>query len=117
MTSEYVDDVPYVRHFVEELSPPRLRLAAALNGVAPPDGDDFDYLEIGCAHGDTTNALAAAHPNARFIGVDIAPEHIAQAKRLARDGGLENVGFLERDLAAIEDEIGEMDYITAHGVL
>lgn len=118
MTSEYVDDVPYVRHFVEELSPPRLRLVAALNGVPPPSGDDFDYLELGCAHGDTLAALAAAHPEARFVGVDIAHEHIAQAKRLARDGGLENVGFLERDFAALEEEdLGAFDYVAAHGVL
>jgi SAM-dependent methyltransferase len=118
VTAEYVDDVPYVRHFVDELSPPRLRLVAALNGIAPPPGNDFDYLELGCAHGDTLAALAAAHPDARFVGIDISKEHIAQAKRLARDGGLENVGFLERDFSSLaEGEIGEFDYITAHGVL
>src|SRR5438445_598727 len=29
---EYVTDVAYLRNFVEDLAPPRLRLAAALNG-------------------------------------------------------------------------------------
>jgi SAM-dependent methyltransferase len=118
MSAEYVDDVPYVRHFVGELSPVRLRLVAALNGVTPPSGDDFDYLEIGCAHGDTLAAMAAAHPRARFVGVDLSAAHVASAKKLAREGGLENVGVLERAFSALADEdVGEFDYVVAHGVL
>jgi SAM-dependent methyltransferase len=118
VSAEYVDDVPYVRHVIAELSPTRLRLAAALNGVTPPPPDDFDYCELGCAHGDTLVALAAAHPDGRFLGVDLSAAHVASAKRLARDGGLENVGVLERDFSALVDEdVGEFDYIVAHGVL
>ncbi|CAN5769364.1 methyltransferase regulatory domain-containing protein [soil metagenome] len=118
VSAEYVDDVPYVRHFVAELSPARIRLAAALNGIAPPPADDFDYCELGCAQADTLCALAAAHPRARFLGIDLSALHIAAAKRLARDGALENIGFLERDFANLDEEdIGEFDFIVAHGVL
>ncbi len=40
------------------------------------------------------------------------------AKKLARDGALDNVGFLENDFEAlIEEDIGEFDVIGAHGVL
>lgn len=114
----YVSDVAYVRHFIDELVPSRIRLAAATGGVTPPPARDFDYCEVGCAHGDTTAALAAAHPQARFLGVDIVGEHIVSAKKLARDGALDNVGFLENDFEAlIEEDIGEFDFITAHGVL
>lgn len=117
-TAGYVADVPYVRHFIDELVPARLRIAAATGGVTPPDGADFDYCEIGCAHGDTTAALAAAYPRARFLGVDIVGEHVTSAKKLARDGALDNVGFLENDFEALIDEdIGDFDFITAHGVL
>lgn len=115
---EYVDDVPYIRQYVADLAPPHLRVAAALNGLAVPPADDFDYCELGCAHGDTLCALAAAHPSARFLGVDIAAAHIATAKKLARDGALENAGFLERDFGElVNEDIGEFDFITAHGVL
>jgi SAM-dependent methyltransferase len=118
VTAEYVDDVPYVRHFIADLSPARLRLAAALNGLPPPPGVDFDYCELGCAHGDTLAALAAAHPEARFVGVDLSAAHVASAKRLARDGALENIGILERDFSAlVNEDVGEFDYIVAHGVL
>ena len=118
MSTEYVEDVPYVRHFVPDLSPARLRLVAALNGVAPPPAVDFDYCELGCAHGDTLAGLAAAYPEARFLGVDLSAAHVASARRLVRDGALENVGILERDFSALLDEdIGEFDYVAAHGVL
>ena len=117
--AEYVDDVPYIRQFVSDLAPPNLRVAAALNGLAVPPADDFDYCELGCAHGDTLCALAAAHPRARFIGVDLSEAHIATAKKLARDGALDNVGLLARDFGELvnDDAIGELDYVVAHGVL
>ncbi len=117
-STEYVNDVPYVRHFVGDLSPARLRLVAALNGLTPPPGDELDYCELGCAHGDTLAALAAACPRGRFLGVDISAAHIASAKRLARDGGLENIGFLERDFAdLVAEDVGEFDFIVAYGLL
>jgi SAM-dependent methyltransferase len=114
----YVSDVAYVRHFIDELTPSKIRLAAATGGITPPDAHDFDYCEIGCAHGDTAAALAASHPRARFLGVDIVGEHIVSARKLAKDGALDNVGFLENDFEAlIDDDIGDFDYIAAHGVL
>ena len=118
MGEEYVNDVPYVRHFIAELAPGRIRTAAALNGITPPPDSDFDYCELGCAHGDTLVALAAANPDARFLGIDISAAHVATARRLARDGALDNVGFLEQDFGAlVDDDIGPFDYIVAHGVL
>src|SRR5579862_9277330 len=109
---EYVTDVPYVRAFVGDLSPATIRLVAALNGFAPPAGDDFAYCELGCAHGDTTAPLAAAYPRARFFGVDINPHHIASANRLAFEGKLENVRFLEKDFEDLtRDEIPALDFV------
>jgi len=116
--SEYVTDVGYARHFDEDLSPSRLRLAAALNGFPTPSADTFDYCELGCAHGDTMNVLAAANPRARFVGVDFNAEHIASAKLSADGGALENVRFLERDFEALRaDDFPELDFVVAHGVL
>jgi SAM-dependent methyltransferase len=114
----YPTDVPYVRQFCKELSPALLRAAAALNGFAPPSGDDFDYCELGCATGDTSNTLAAAYPRARFVGVDLSPEHVAQARGLASRGGLGNVRYLDADLSRLgEADLPACDYVVAHGVL
>src|SRR5580700_5961169 len=115
---DYITDVPYMRCFVGDLSPLQLRLVAALNGFPSPPGDDFDYCELGSAHGDTTATLAAAYPGARFLGVDINPEHIASAHRLAAEGGLDNVRFLERDFEGLAtDEVADLDFVAAHGVV
>jgi SAM-dependent methyltransferase len=117
-TSEYVTDVAYVRSFEHELSPSRLRLAAALNGFPTPPAEDFDYCELGSGQGDTLVALAAANPRARFLGVDINPEHVAFANRLASEAGLTNVRFLERDFEQLgEESLPDLDFISAHGVL
>jgi len=117
---EYVTDVPYLRNFVDDLGPSRLRLAAALNGFAPPPATDFDYCELGSGTGDTTVTLAAAYPGARFVGVDVNPEHVTFARSMASRAGLANVRFLERDFEGLLDggeALPAFDYLGAHGVL
>jgi SAM-dependent methyltransferase len=116
--SGYLTDVAYVRQFSKELAPAMLRAAAALNGFTPPPSDGFDYCELGCGKGDTTNTLAAAHPDGRFVGVDFNVEHVSFARALAARGRLANVRFLERDFAALAGEdLPQFDYVAAHGVL
>ena len=116
--NEYVTDVPYERTFVHQLTPSTLRLVAALNGITPPPEDDFDYLELGAANGDTLVALAAANPRARFVGVDINPAHVTFANDLAKRAGVTNVRFLERDFEAlVREDLPSFDFIGAHGIL
>jgi SAM-dependent methyltransferase len=115
---DYVDDVPYVRSFVRDLGPARLRLVAALNGFSQPPARDFDYCELGSGYGDTTAALAASYPRARFVGVDFNAEHIASARAFAERAGVSNVRFLERDFEDLGREaLPDFDFIGAHGVL
>lgn len=117
-SAEYVVDVPYDRTFVPDLAPSRMRLVAALNGFAPPPSRDFDYLELGAGHGYTTATLAAASPRARFVGVDLNPEHVASANRLVAAGGLSNIRFVECDFEDLaRHDLPNFDYIGAHGVL
>jgi predicted O-methyltransferase YrrM len=116
--AEYVTDVAYLRNFVEDLAPARLRLVAALNGFSPPPPHGFAYCELGSGNGDTTATLAAANPDAQFVGVDVNPEHVAFAQNLAQKGGLLNVRFLERDFAdMLGDDLPRFHYVGAHGVL
>ncbi len=116
--AEYVTDVPYIRNFVEDLAPARLRLCAALNGFTPPPAEGFDYCELGSGNGDTLATLAAACPTGRFVGVDMNPEHTAFATGLARQGGLGNASFLDADFEDLRrDTLPDFDYLTAHGLL
>ncbi|WP_394834938.1 class I SAM-dependent methyltransferase [Pendulispora rubella] len=118
MSTDYVTDVTCYRSFVGDLSPAKLRLVAAINGFPMPPGEDFDYCELGSAHGDTVSVLAASNPRARFIGVDVNAAHIASSHRLAREGKLDNLRFVERDFEELDHEpIPDLDFIAAHGVL
>ena len=115
---EYVTDVPYVRGYEKHLSPMQLRLCAALNGFRSPSVTSFDFCELGCAQGDTIVALAASFPNARFVGIDLNPAHVATARTLASAGAVDNVRFIEGDFSDLRDgDLGTFDFMTAHGVL
>jgi SAM-dependent methyltransferase len=112
--SEYVTDVTYVPRVDSNLAPARLRLCAAFNGFVPPPAEDFVYCELGCGTGDAVATLAAANPRASFYGVDLNPEHVRCGREIA--AGLDNITFLERDFEDLDD-VPELDYISAHGVL
>lgn len=115
---DYVTDVPYLRTFSNALSPAALRFAAALNGFAAPPAHDFDYLELGSGNGDTLVALASAYPRARFVGVDINPDHVAFATDLAVRAGVDNVTFLVRDFAQLlHAELPAFDFVCMYGLL
>ncbi len=118
-SSVYVTDVPYLRQFCRELSPTLIRAAAGLAGFPVSHAATFDYLELGSGMGDTLCTLAAAHPDARFVGVDINHEHIAFARAMADRGGLRNVRLLESDLEALaqDESLPPLDFVCAYGLL
>ena len=115
---EYATDVPYLRTFSNDLSPAVLRFVAALNGFTAPPDDDFDYLELGCGNGDTLLTLAAAYPDARFVGVDLNHAHTAFARDLAARGGLGNVRFFQGDFEALRaEDLPAFHYVACFGLL
>jgi len=118
MRTGYITDVAYTTHYYKELNPHLLGYVAALNGYPPRALDGgFDYCELGCGSGLTTNVLAAANPRGRFVAVDFNPEHVGEARALAEAGALENVTFLEQDFAALGDSaLPDFDFIALHGV-
>jgi len=118
--SGYVSDVAYPRAFVPQITPPTLRLVAALNGYPAPPEHDFDYCDLGCATGDTLVTLAAANPGARFVGVERNGDHVRTGRGRVERGGLRNVRFVERDFEELGSADGEVpplfDFIVAHGI-
>ena len=118
-TDGYAADTEYTSHYFSELAPPHLDLIALMAGVLPPEreGGRFRYCELGCGNGMSTSLLAACHPNAKFLGIDFMPVHVANARRAAKAGGLTNVEFLEMSFAdACRQDFQPFDYIVAHGV-
>ena len=115
--TNYVTDVPYLRHFQPEVAPAWLDCIATVCGVVPPDREaGFAWCDLGCGRGLTAAVLAATHPAGRFVGVDLMPAHIADARQLAADAGLNNLDFYNADFAEVDLGMARFDYIVAHGV-
>jgi tRNA (guanine-N7-)-methyltransferase len=61
-------------------------------------GEETEIVwEIGCGHGHFLTAYAAAHPNARCVGIDIAGNRIARALKKSAGAKLPNLTFLRAD--------------------
>lgn len=103
-------------------SPAHLRLVCALMGVAwdVDASTPLSICEVGCGTGYTAQVLAAGNPQAQVLGLDYNPAHIAEARSLAAAAGLDNVRFIDADLADLTDAdvdlLPEFDLITVHGV-
>ncbi|MDQ7246832.1 class I SAM-dependent methyltransferase [Dongia sedimenti] len=117
-SARYVTDVPYARRYVRELSPAWLDFTALICGFQPPPrGSGFAWCELGCGHGVTPALLAAAHPEGRFIGIDLMPQHVEFAERLCREAEITNASFQAVDFAATQAlDLPRFDYVVAHGV-
>ena len=95
----YVVDVGYTHGYYRELAPATLSFVGVLGGFEPPDAGRPSITTSSAAATDCRLALhAAANPHGRFIGVDFNPTHVHNAQRLARDAGIGNVRFLEKEL-------------------
>lgn len=113
----YVTDVPYLPGITSELVPEWLDLAATVCGFRAPRGSELRWCELGCGRGLTAVVLAATHPESRFVGIDLMPDHIDAARRTATRAGLDNIELHALDFAAAAEMDWEpFDYIVAHGV-
>ena len=118
MPHDYTTDVDFPSYFVREQAPLHISLALALLGRGRgfrPEG--YRYADFGCGSGLTLTLLAAANPNAEFVGLDINPEHIRKARELAGSTGVSNVSFHEADFTALGNlDLHPFDYIAVSGV-
>ncbi len=101
------------------MAPAYIDYALSYKGISPPrdPGDPFRYIDLGCGFGITAILLAAAYPNAEFIGADANPGHIETACLIAEKAGISNITF---HCATFDDpvftEMPAADYVVATGV-
>ena len=120
----YVTDVSYTAGYYVEQSPHLLALSAAVSGAVTDVGehiDDLVYVELGCGRGMNALIQAVANPGWQVVAVDFTPAAIAEARALAREVGIDNVTFVEADLATLAEDpaaalIPEADVVSLHGV-
>jgi methyltransferase-like protein/SAM-dependent methyltransferase len=108
--------VPYENLTFYDAHPSRLAVMAALFGRTPPAVERARVLELGCAGGGNLLPMALALPEGQFTGLDLSPRQIAEARALADRLGLKNVALHARSFTDLPRDIGEFDYIIAHGL-
>lgn len=100
-------------------APAMIDLSLTVAGIRPPrNGNRFRYVEFGCGSAYNLILLAALHPEATFLGIDFMPEHVALARVLIEEAGLDNITIREASFGALlEDPDPEpFDYAALHGV-
>jgi SAM-dependent methyltransferase len=120
----YIVDIAYMSGWYRQQSPAMLALACLLNGaeVPMPAGDEpVHVLELGCGQGYGALLLAASNPTWRITAVDFNPGHIAAARAWSAEARLDNIVFVEADLATLAEDaaakdIPQADFVTLHGV-
>jgi SAM-dependent methyltransferase len=66
-------------------------------------------LDIGCGAGQTTREAARAAASGSALGIDISAPRLARARRLARQEGLRNIGFVQADAQTYRFRPGRFD--------
>jgi ubiquinone/menaquinone biosynthesis C-methylase UbiE len=71
-------------------------------------------LDVGCGSGRVLNRLAELYPTSQFLGIDLSPEAIGNARGEASQKNLRNVEFIVRDLSDFHEtaEPDAFDFIT-----
>lgn len=111
------DTTPYESFPLVRQQPARMAAAARWFGLTDPSVARARVLEIGCASGGHIIPLAAAWPDAEFVGVDLSPAQIEQGKARVARLRLVNITLSARSLDEIGAKDGAFDFIICHGVL
>jgi len=89
---------------------------AMLYGLEPAPVATCRILEVACNEGANIIPMAYAIPGAEFVGFDLASSCIARGQGRIRELGLKNIRLFPADLLQVGVELGEFDYIIAHGL-
>lgn len=117
MSANPYDAVPYQSYAYAASHPTRLGVIATLFGLSPAVSSHCRVLEIGCASGGNLLPMAAAAPDARFVGIDYSSVQIDGARAAQGELGLNNIEFRCEDIRAVDAAaLGTFDYVIAHGI-
>jgi SAM-dependent methyltransferase len=110
------DSIAYPAFSYPDTHPDRLAAMAILHGLSPAPVEQCRVLEIACNEGANLIPMAYAIPKSEFVGFDLAHLPIARGQERIRELGLRNAHIFASDLLDVGTELGEFDYIIAHGI-
>jgi len=115
-TGAHYDSAPYPSFPYPRLQPTRLSAIAHLFSLSAPPVHTARVLEIGSAAGGHLIPLAAAYPQARFVGLDVSPVQIRQGQERIARLGLTNIELICLSITDMGSQQGPFDFIICHGV-
>jgi SAM-dependent methyltransferase len=115
MTTAY-DTVLYPNLCQVQTHPDRLAVVANLFGLDPAPPERCRVLEIGCGDGGNLLPLAAAFPDSRFVGFDLAQTRVQAGREAVASLGLGNLELVHSDILSFPEEGELFDYVIAHGI-
>ncbi len=110
------DEIPYLSHAYPQTHPDHLFVLGRLFGMQPAVLDRCRVLELGCASGGNLIPMAAAMPDAQFVGIDFSQSQIDAGQARIAALGLTNVELRAADIVEAAEGLPEFDYIIAHGL-
>lgn len=110
------DELPYDSLPLPETQPDFLAAVAKLHGFDAPDPSRARILELGCASGGNLIPLAWRWPESECVGVELSRVQADAGAAFIAALGARNVRIVHGDLAALPADLGQFDYIIAHGV-
>ena len=88
------DTTPYSSVSFPPSAPGQLAAVADLFGLTTPEVSTARVLEIGCATGGNVIPFAAAHPQARVVGLDLSQVQVDIGRARVQALGLDNLEFV-----------------------
>ncbi len=110
------DAIPYESTPIADAHPYKLAALGKLLGLTPPAPASARILELGCAEGGTLIPLARLWPQAQLLGLELSAVQTNNGNALIQALGLNNVRIQQADILQVGSELGQFDYIIAHGV-
>ena len=113
---DHYDALPYESLPVAETHPQRMAVLARLFGIDAAPAQGCRVLDLGSAAGGNLIPMAWYQPHSEFIGVDLELTQVQDGQRVIDELGLKNIRLLQGDILHLGEELGDFDYIIAHGV-
>ncbi len=112
------DELPYPAMVFPQSHPNRLATVAALHGMdpAPPPLEACRVLELGCATGGNLIPMALEMPGAHLLGIELSAAQAEAGQAAIASLGLTNARIEQGDILSLAGDLGQFDYIVAHGV-
>ena len=110
------DVVRYPGFSYPDTHPDHLDAMAILHGLSPASVERCRVLEIACNEGANLIPMAYAIPKSEFIGFDLAGLPVERGQQRIRALGLANIRLFQGDVLEAGAELGQFDYIIAHGI-